>query len=115
MALPLFQWFEAQGGTLAPGLSLKLSPLGGQGLFLEQGCEVDELFLALPLKACLSSEDPSVRELPLSSPLGTTLRSSLSGLARQGEWHAVRLFRLAELLAAHLKDSSSLWAIWWLG
>ena len=44
---------QANGGHLAPQLTLQPSPLGGQGLFVEEGIESQTTILELPLEACL--------------------------------------------------------------
>ena len=44
---------QANGGHLAPQLTLQPSPLGGHGLFVEEGIESQTTILELPLEACL--------------------------------------------------------------
>eukprot|EP00930_Biecheleria_cincta_P060076 TRINITY_DN45764_c0_g1_i1.p1 TRINITY_DN45764_c0_g1~~TRINITY_DN45764_c0_g1_i1.p1 ORF type:complete len:404 (+),score=70.00 TRINITY_DN45764_c0_g1_i1:164-1213(+) len=94
MATPgVQQWFFENGGILAPGVIVRKSKLGGNGMFLSDSsdplpadCEV----LSLPLESCPSSLHDEVANLPVNS-----------------------LFRLAELLCAEiLKGASSRWAAW---
>lgn len=91
--LSLQQWFVENGGILAPGVVVRESELGGNGMFLSASsdplpadCEV----LSVPLESCPSSVQDEVANLPVNS-----------------------LFRLSELLCAEiLKGPSSRWAAW---
>eukprot|EP00440_Ansanella_granifera_P071274 gb/GFBE01077356.1/.p1 GENE.gb/GFBE01077356.1/~~gb/GFBE01077356.1/.p1 ORF type:complete len:327 (+),score=64.69 gb/GFBE01077356.1/:1-981(+) len=88
----LEHWFLDHGGAKAPGVVVRASTLGGNGVFLDgsdalpAGAEV----MSLPVASCPSSLQEGVAELPVNS-----------------------LFRLAELLCTELlKGPSSQWAPW---
>eukprot|EP00933_Yihiella_yeosuensis_P037047 TRINITY_DN30889_c0_g1_i1.p1 TRINITY_DN30889_c0_g1~~TRINITY_DN30889_c0_g1_i1.p1 ORF type:complete len:339 (-),score=59.08 TRINITY_DN30889_c0_g1_i1:91-1068(-) len=88
------RWYLENGGSALPaGVVIRESPLGGNGIFLEDGSDVlpaETEVLSLPFEACLSSEDSAVNELPVNT-----------------------LFRLCELLCSEIvKGSNSRWAAW---